>query len=107
MAYNENVVAERLAHCWDRPDLGASAAWLDLEQVEDEDATAPDRPPVALDDCIERLRTRALVDRMGGDLPVFLQTTSRPRPARRPKAPPRYRVPHPAVLSALYGRENR
>ena len=105
MAYNENVVAERLAECWDRPDLGASAAWLDLEQVED--ATVPSRPPVALDGCIERLRMRALRERLGGDLPLFLQTASRPRPARRPKAPPRYRVPHPAVLSAIHGESTR
>ena len=105
MAYNENVVAEHLAHCWDRPDLGGSSGWLDLEPVED--ATAPDRPAIALEECFERLRMRALQERLGGDLPRFLQTASRPRTARRPKAPPRCRVPHPAVLSALYGRENR
>ena len=104
MAYQEKRVAEQLAACWDRPDLGASSAWLDLEAVED--TTAPDRPAIALEQCAERLRMRALPHRLGDDLPVTLRAPGAP-PRRRQPAPPRCRVPHPAVLSAIYGDSSR
>ena len=103
--YNEQRVAEMLAQAWDRPDAGASAAaWLNLDPVED--TSPPDRPAVALVECVERLRMRALPHRMGDDLPSTLRTPGAPLRRRRPAAR-RSVVPHPAVLAALHGESTR